>query len=324
MLEALGLNEIEETLYLALLKGEGRDVDELARLVGGSPSEVGAAVVRLKDLGFVTHRPGSPGALSPVPPDAAVGVLVARRRQELGEAELAAQQLAAAFPEELRTRPDELVEVVAGRRAVRARLDQLARRLEREMLVLDRPPYAQVVSEPNAPELDALGRGVSVRGIYSPEAFELPGALEQARAAVAAGEQARVHAGVPMKLVVVDAAVAMMPMTENGGVESSLVIHSPMVVAALVRLFELLWRQACPLLEWPVAGAERDGVDGELLALLGTGMKDEAIARELGVSVRTLGRRVAGLLEALGARTRFQAGLQAAWRDFGPPGGDTR
>jgi len=49
--------------------------------------------------------------------------------------------------------------------------------------------------------------------------------------------------------------------------------------------------------------------------MLGTGMKDEAVARELGISVRTLGRRMSGLLEALGARTRFQAGLQAGRRD---------
>ena len=38
------------------------------------------------------------------------------------------------------------------------------------------------------------------------------------------------------------------------------------------------------------------------------------IARELGVSVRTLGRRSSALLAALGARTRFQAGLQAGRR----------
>ncbi|GIH21249.1 helix-turn-helix transcriptional regulator [Rugosimonospora africana] len=311
MLEPVGLNEIEEAIYLALLKGRGSTVVDLVREVGADPRRTRAAIARLKELGFVTHRHGSPARLSPVQPDVAVGALVARRRQELGDVERDAMQLSAAFPEELRTHPDELVEVVVGRRAVAARFAQMAQRLEREMLVLDRPPYAQVVSEANGPELDALARGISVRGIYSPEAFELPGAFAQARRAEEAGEQARVHADVPMKLVVVDATTAMMPMTENGDVESSLVIHSPMVVAALVRLFELLWRQACPLVDWPRAGDERDGVDHELLVMLGTGMKDEAIARELGISVRTLGRRIAGLLEKLGARTRFQAGLQA-------------
>jgi DNA-binding NarL/FixJ family response regulator len=87
-----------------------------------------------------------------------------------------------------------------------------------------------------------------------------------------------------------------------------------MAVAALVRLFELLWEQACPLPRWrpedPVATT--GALDVELLRLLATGMKDEAIARDLGISLRTLGRRMATLLERLGARTRFQAGLQSA------------
>jgi hypothetical protein len=83
-----------------------------------------------------------------------------------------------------------------------------------------------------------------------------------------------------------------------------------------VRLFDLLWRQASPLTWWRPGTEPGDGVDHELLDLLGTGMKDEAIARELGIGVRTLGRRLAALLEALGARTRFQAGLQASRRSL--------
>jgi len=89
-----------------------------------------------------------------------------------------------------------------------------------------------------------------------------------------------------------------------------------MVVAALVQLFEMMWQQACPLPDWtpgtsPSIGEE---IDERLLALLATGMKDEAIARELGISIRTLGRRTADLLANLGARNRFQAGMQAVRR----------
>ena len=315
MLEPLGLTDIEESVYLALLKGLGSTVEELGGEVGVGLHRSRAAVARLKDLGFVTHRPGSPARLIPVQPDAAVPALAARRRQELSDVERTAAHLAAQFPSELRTNPDELIEVVVGRRAVAASFAQMAQRLDREMLVLDRPPYAQTVSEANGPEIDALERGISVRGIYAPEALELPGAFAQAWRAEEAGEQARVHADVPMKLVIVDATTAMLPMTATGDVESSLVVHAPMVVAALVRMFELLWRQASPLSGWAADVEPDDGIDHELLMMLGTGMKDEAVARELGISVRTLGRRMAVLLEGLGARTRFQAGLQASRRD---------
>ncbi len=316
MLEPLGLTETDEAVYLSLLRGRASSIEEIVREVGATSQRTRAAVARLKELGFVTYSPGSPARLTPVAPDLAVNALVAQRRQEFIDVERSAQQLAAQFPEESRTQPDELVEVVVGRQAVAARFAQMTQRLDKEMLVLDRPPYAQTASEANTPEIEALGRGVTVRGIYAPEAFEVPGALAQARRAEEAGEQARVHADVPMKLVVIDATMAMLPMTSRGDVESSIVMHSPMVVTALVRLFELLWRQAWPLIWWRPEVQNEEHIDQELLMLLGTGIKDEAIARELGISVRTLGRRMSVLLEALGARTRFQAGLQASRRAF--------
>lgn len=42
--------------------------------------------------------------------------------------------------------------------------------------------------------------------------------------------------------------------------------------------------------------------------------KDESIARQTGLSIRTLRRRMRRLLDLLGAQTRFQAGMQAARR----------
>lgn len=44
------------------------------------------------------------------------------------------------------------------------------------------------------------------------------------------------------------------------------------------------------------------------------GMKDASIARELGVSQRTVARRVASLLEELKSDTRFTAGFKLALR----------
>jgi DNA-binding NarL/FixJ family response regulator len=45
--------------------------------------------------------------------------------------------------------------------------------------------------------------------------------------------------------------------------------------------------------------------------LLAAGLKDEAIARQLGISLRTVHRRTSELSLALGARARFQAGVLA-------------
>ncbi|MGH3446472.1 MAG: helix-turn-helix domain-containing protein [Nocardioidaceae bacterium] len=317
MLESLGLTAKEESVYMALLGRPHQSVNEVARELRLSPQTARTAVRRLEELGFVSRRVGSGSTLVATSPDVAVNALVVRRTEEFAEAQRQAQQLAEQHPKELQARPDELVEIVVGKSAVEAQFAQLSHAVTAEMLVLDRPPYAQEVTASNVPETDLLAAGAQVRGIYAPEAFEMPGAFEQAMESVRAGEQPRVHGHVPMKLAVGDRVVALLPLTNDGVVDSALVVRAPMVVAALVQLFEMLWEQACPLPTWEPSTAAvsvEAEVDHELLARLATGMKDEAIARELGVSVRTLGRRTASLLQALGARTRFQAGLQAARR----------
>ncbi|WP_447007980.1 helix-turn-helix domain-containing protein [Saccharothrix isguenensis] len=54
----------------------------------------------------------------------------------------------------------------------------------------------------------------------------------------------------------------------------------------------------------------------QLLVLMATGATDRAIARELGLSERTLCRRIARLQAKLGVRTRFQLGVLAATNDW--------
>ncbi|SBW18549.1 regulatory protein LuxR [Candidatus Protofrankia californiensis] len=53
-----------------------------------------------------------------------------------------------------------------------------------------------------------------------------------------------------------------------------------------------------------------------LLQLLSLGAKDEAAARHLGVSVRTVRRMIADLMRRMDARSRFQAGILAAERGW--------
>jgi sugar-specific transcriptional regulator TrmB/DNA-binding CsgD family transcriptional regulator len=314
MLEALGLTEIDEQVYVALLGRPHMAASEVAEALGRGVSVVRTAVTRLEELGFVARLPGSPTRLTATRPEVAVGALIARRTEELSDAAHAAQQLSASFPKEVRARPDELVEIVVGRSAVAARFVQLTRTVQVDLLVLDRPPYAQNSEASNSSEIDVLSKGVNVRGIYAPEAFELEGAYDQAVAAARAGEDARVHGDVPMKLAIADRSEALLPLDADGVVDSVLVVRAPTVVSALVRLFELLWAQAWPLPIWDRSAKPdpADPIDHELLALLATGIKDEAIARDLGISVRTLGRRIGRLLDSLGVRTRFQAGLQAS------------
>jgi DNA-binding NarL/FixJ family response regulator len=57
-----------------------------------------------------------------------------------------------------------------------------------------------------------------------------------------------------------------------------------------------------------------DRRDRTILALMAAGATDATIARQTGISQRTVERRVRALMDQLGAGTRFQAGVQAARR----------
>jgi DNA-binding NarL/FixJ family response regulator len=95
---------------------------------------------------------------------------------------------------------------------------------------------------------------------------------------------------------------------------SRVVIHSSSVASALRSLFEELWERSVPLHE--DKGSELADDNKEILRMLAAGMKDEAIARRLGLSLRTVRRRVADLMAELNASTRFVAGVEAVRRGW--------
>ncbi|MEV0232392.1 helix-turn-helix domain-containing protein [Nonomuraea sp. NPDC050786] len=317
LLEGLGVSVTEESAYRALLRHGPATLSELAAETGSSAAAIRRMLPRLEDLGLISRVAGRPLRLIATPPNIAIDILVARRQEEITHSRAAAALLATEVAERNGPHPEEVLEVVSGRDAVARRYLQMERNATREMLVLVHPPYAVDISDDRENRQRAARKGAPTRGIYGPQAFEHPGMLAHTRRAIADGEQARLGQ-VPVKLAIADARTAILPLVsdEDRAVESALVVHPSALLDALVGLFETLWRAAVPLhltagdtLEpetWPQTP------DAEVLALLAAGMKDDAIARQLGLSPRTVQRRVQVLSERLGARTRFHAGFLAA------------
>lgn len=81
-----------------------------------------------------------------------------------------------------------------------------------------------------------------------------------------------------------------------------LVMRSPAIAEVLTELFEHRWVRAAP---WRRAAGSWDAV----LELLAGGHDDQAVADILGVSLRTVHRKVAQAMEAYGTSTRFALGL---------------
>lgn len=334
MLDAVGLNAEQQTVYLALLECFPASTAELRDRVPGA--RVRQAIAALETAGLISRLTGQPARYQPAPPDMALEVLVRAREQELQRVRLETARLADRFRAGRGSgRPEEVVEVVTTRDATLQRWEQLQRSARHEVRSFDRPPYASKVLVNDA-ERDGLAAGVSFRAVYARDGLDLPGRLAAMRELVQAGEQARVTAELPVKMFLADKSIGLIPLERRDradSADSALVIHSSSLLDTLSALFEAVWAKAVPVrfgdtvppVPGQVAGngAAGNGEDERrtLLGLLAVGLTDEAIGRQLGWHPRTVQRHVHRLMAELGAQTRFQAGLQAAHRGWLLPAG---
>ncbi|MGA5822783.1 LuxR C-terminal-related transcriptional regulator [Kitasatospora sp. NPDC094028] len=91
------------------------------------------------------------------------------------------------------------------------------------------------------------------------------------------------------------------------------VVRSAVVIDALGALFDNVWQSAgAPRVRTPAPEHEHTEIARQVLARLLAGATDEKAARELRISVRTYRRHVAEILESLGTKSRFRAGMLAA------------
>ena len=88
------------------------------------------------------------------------------------------------------------------------------------------------------------------------------------------------------------------------GADKDTVIRSPDVVDRLVTVFEAHWASA----QAPDAGRPLNDQEYAVIALLASGMTDEAVARKLDVSPRTVQRHVHRIMELFDVHSRFELG----------------
>lgn len=316
MFEQFGLGRAEEEVYRAVLRRGGADGAELAQVL--APSTAAAVEHTLEELcrrGLVEPVATAPGRYRPVDPAVAFAGHVAAKERDLLRSRRLVEELAEQYvqaSEPFRVRPQDLLEVVVGAREVMERLRGEHRRARLEVRSMERPPYVHVNTEPNPIEIELLARGVGHRVIYEEAAVDLPGRLSDIVAGIEAGEQARVVPRLPGKVLLIDDRVALLPARAGGLFTDALLIVRPGALLELLNeVFEAAWERAMPL-RVAAGELEDDSANDHLvLTLLASGLTDDAIARHLDVSVRTVHRRIREIYARLGARTRFQAGLQA-------------
>jgi sugar-specific transcriptional regulator TrmB len=317
-LRALGIDEAEQKVYESLLAHPGATLAEVARHARATKAATARTLKSLEIKGLANRLPERTPRYLPTPPDVAVDLLFTKRQDELQRARAVAQQW------QTRQRPlsdhEQPIEIVSGRDAIMHRFQHMHRSSREEIVCLERPPYVVSATYRYADvQQDAMARGVGLRTIIDTSVLEIPGKLESLRRNVATGEYIRVLPRMPLKLLIADRRLALVPLSLEQARDIALVLRTSLLLDALCELFEILWERATPFGTAAVSMKQPDrtrrAVDGDtLVSLLAAGMNDKSIAQELGISARTLERRILELFRTLDSKTRFQAGWQSAHR----------
>jgi DNA-binding CsgD family transcriptional regulator len=156
--------------------------------------------------------------------------------------------------------------------------------------------------------LEVVRAGKEQRTLYDDSVLDSPVLSAEISEWAAAGELQRVLNSMPSEFVIYGDAAVVSPAIWGDPESEYVVVREPMLIHLFIEFFDRLWDAGTPV---PSPRGNNEGEDEHLLTLLGRGFKDEAIARYLGWSLRTVRRRVARLMDELGAKTRFQLGAEA-------------
>ncbi|WP_313896786.1 helix-turn-helix transcriptional regulator [Streptomyces sp. GC420] len=319
-------------LYKWVVGNERLDQDRAARDLGLGRDEVDAALATLTELGLLKADADDPARLRPVDPDLVAAVVttsleetIRAQQSELHRIRDQFASLRGHYRDSL-SRASVGLEVIPGLAEVRAALNRASAECTEEMLTSqpggNRVPAA--LQEALARDTALLSRGVRMRTLYHHTArFNGP---SQAYVSMVSGLGAEYRTAHELfgRLIVFDRRVAFIP--EQSGNWGAVVIREPSVVHYLCEIFEQYWTHAEPFSDAVTDGLEAvaKDIDRTIVRLLASGMKDETIARRLGMSLRTARKHIADVMETLGAESRFQAGvLSARLGLLGDEGGET-
>lgn len=323
MLHQLGVDPPVEAVYRVMLHDPSLGVVEIAASLQISVAQVRAALNTLADLSLVHPSGQTAGAGLPVSPLLGSGALLAERQAQIAQQQQAIDECRAAvarFVAECNStdsgRAYGRTERLLSLNSVRIRLEELALEAEFETCVFApgglQTPENRASSKPLTENL--LDRGVRVRTLYLDSVRNDVGSREYAAYLFERGAEVRTIATLPLRMQIVDRRIALLPIQPDDSSQGAVVLTDPGPVAAVYSLFETLWERSSPFGSREEDEERISSRELAVLQLLSKGMTDEAIARKLGVSLRTERRIVTELMERFHGQTRFQLGQQAANR----------
>lgn len=328
ILGVFGVAPCVEAVYITLLSKPMARVPQIAEELGMSEAAVHEALDELSRLSLVGMSRDDPDTAQPISPDVGLKYLLAREQVEVlqrlaqienGRAAIAS--LIAELPTGSHEPPaDASLIQVLGLDAVRVKLRQLAYETRYEVLSL-MPDGAQTPDNMAASQpLDEmlLDRRVRMRTVYLDSVRNEPNSRQYANWLIEQGGQVRTTAVLPLRMIVCDRKVAVLPLNPRRSEGGVAIINGEGPAAAMCALFEQIWEVATPFGEAPAPHPDLELTQQEVAVVrfLAEGDTDETISRKLGFSTRTAGRIASEIMAKLNAKSRFQAGVRVAERGW--------
>lgn len=335
LLVELGFSPAADKVYQSLIRLPDSEIGQLAAVAQMPIADAVSACDELIASGLALRSTERANGLLILDPEVMIDRLlaaeivgVAQRQEKLAIARASLHTLMTEYaPDGQQRHPTtESVELLDGDAILQA-VREWSHRVQREVLEMD--PATRYSPEQLAAardrDRDALERGVRLRRLHSRSSRGHPATAHYHAEAAQHGVQVRFIGDVPMRMIVFDRGAGLVPTHPSGNGKSALLLRGEALTACLLLSFEQLWATAEPAIgvAEPPSGQpgsiEPTDLDRTLLKLMRMGIKDEAIARRLKVSVRTVRRQIADLMTRLEAGTRFEAGVQAAFRGWLQP-----
>ncbi|ASU79160.1 LuxR family transcriptional regulator [Actinopolyspora erythraea] len=323
MFGVLKMDTTVKTVYREMLAHPQNGVVDLMRRLELSEEAVRAALDTLGELALVRHSPEDAQSYRVVDPSLAAQILLATQRaefaaqeQRLREAQAIAAQLKSEFTLEGVGHDSHRL---TGIESIREYLSALCDDVENELLTFA-PGGAQTAtnlhsSRPLAENL--LERGVQIRTVYLDSVRNDPPTVAHADWLAARGGQVSTAPSLPNRMIICDRRIAIVAVDPDDTAAAAVVLETAGVVSSLHALFESVWQSASSMgTTAPAEASSLSPQQMETLRLLSLGHTDDYVAKRLGVSTRTARRIATKIMEHLGARSRFQAGVKATARGF--------
>ncbi|MDQ0750085.1 DNA-binding CsgD family transcriptional regulator [Streptomyces africanus] len=274
----------------------------------------------LVELALLHPDPDDPTWLRPVPPAVALAQHLHPLEREITERRRLSVQLADTFEPFMAmgmqaTATSDSITVLEGGERINAALNLATAQCQTELLTVQPSDRVSERSLLRSLERDKplIDRGVKVRSLYQHTARYNPEKLSYVARLSDGKVEYRTIDELVERLIICDETVAFIPARDDQQV--ALELRHPGLVRYLIKVFEYLWDRAVPMSTGAPYEAASDGIteiQHSIAKLLVEGHVDEAIARRLGMNVRTCRAHIAKLASALGSGSRAQLGYLIA------------